>query len=98
MGTVAHHLFSLVGDMGTHSCQPLQRIKGLLGLPLLGPVDHLGFFRDVIHPLLGEGCPDNIPSWILHGLFVAGLNSGTAMNIEAGVPPRSDELDHFLPL
>jgi hypothetical protein len=82
--------------MGTHGGEPLQRIKGLLALPVLGPVDHLGLFRDVGHPLLGEGSPDNIPSQILHGLFVARLNSGAAMNIEAGMTPRHDELDHFI--
>jgi len=89
MTTVVHHLFSLA-LLGTHSCQKHQRIKGLLALPVLGPVDHPGFFRDVIHPLLGKGCPENMLSQILHGLFLACLNSQAAMNIEAGVPPRSD--------
>jgi hypothetical protein len=76
--------------------EPLQRVEVFLILSVLGPVNHLGFIGDVGHPLLGEGCPDNIPSQILHGLFVAGLNSGAAMNIEAGMTPRHDELDHFM--
>ena len=29
-------------------------------------------------------------------VFVAGLNPGAAMDIELGMTPRHDELDHFL--
>jgi len=39
---VTNHLFALIGNMGTHSSEPLQRIKGLLVFSIFRPVEHLG--------------------------------------------------------
>ena len=63
--------------MGARGGKPFQRIKRLLTPAIFGPVNHIGFFRDVGHPLLGKRCPDNISGDVLHGLIVAGLTGST---------------------
>jgi hypothetical protein len=82
--------------MGTHGGKPLQRVKGLLALPVLGSINHLGFIREASHSFLGKGGPDDISGEVLHRFIVARSNPGAAMDIEAGVRPGQDELDHFL--
>jgi len=40
--------------MGAHGGQPLQCLKDLLLLPILGLIDHVGLLGQIGYPLLGK--------------------------------------------
>ena len=56
---------------------------------------HRGLFRDIFHPLLGEGGPNEISGQPLQGSFFAGQDRLPAEDIEPRVSPavhHSDEI------
>ena len=95
LAVIPNHLFASVGNMGTHGGKLLQGIKGFQVLPVFKYVYDLGFKREVGHSFLRERGPDDVSGDVLHGLLISGLNPGAAMDVESGMPPRQDELDHL---
>jgi hypothetical protein len=81
--------------MGAHGCQPLQGVKGFAAICVFRSVNNLGFIREVSHCLLRERGAADVSGDVLHGLIVSGSNSGTAVDIESGVPPRQDKIEYF---
>ena len=68
--------------MGAHSGNPFQGVKDLLLFAVLRLVNNLGFFLDIGHPFLREGCTDNVACEVFQGFFLARLDPGTRENVE----------------
>ena len=49
----------------------------------------------VLHPLLGEGRPDDVASQVLHGRIVVRGYPVAAEDMEAGMPPCGEHVDHL---
>ena len=72
VNSISDHLLALVGYMGTHCGDLLQRIKHPGSLLVFGLVFHLASFPVIGHPFPGERYANNIPGQILHGFFIPG--------------------------
>jgi hypothetical protein len=57
---ITHHLFSSVRDVRTHGGKPFQRREDLGCLAVLGCINDRPLLIQVLHPLLGEGRPDEV--------------------------------------
>jgi len=44
---------------------------------------------------LGKGGADDVPGQILHGVFIARLNSGPAEDVETRMPPVHEHINHI---
>jgi hypothetical protein len=70
-----------------HCGQPLHCGKDLVCLSVLGRIDDSPFLIQILHALLREGRPNDIPRQIFHGHIIAGRYAVAAEDIEAGMFP-----------
>ena len=81
--------------MRTHRGQPFEGGKDFGRLAVLGRIDDLPLLIQVLHPLLGEGRPDDIAGQVFHGRIVIRRNPVSAEDVEAGMPPCGEHVDHL---
>jgi len=86
---ITHHLLAPVRDVRTHRGQPFEGGKDFGRLAVLGRIDDLPLLIQVLHPLLGEGRPNDVTRQIFHGRIVIRRNPVSAEDVEAGMPVRN---------
>ena len=76
--------------------QPFQRREALGCLAVLGSINDRSLLIHVLHPLLGEGRPDDIAGQVFYGGIVIRRNTVSAEDVKAGMPPCGEHGDHLL--
>jgi hypothetical protein len=52
------------------------------------------FISEILHPLLGKGCPDDVPRQVLHRFLFFRLDTVPAEDMKSGMPPCVSENTH----
>jgi len=101
---ISHHLLAPVRDVGAHRGQPFQgrEVPGCRAVS--GCINDRPLLIQVLHPLLGEGRPDDVAGQVLHSRIIVGGDavaaedprSGRGQAVEAGMPPRREHGDQLL--
>jgi len=95
VSVVTHHLLVPVRDVRAHGGQPFHCGEDLGCRAVLGCINDHPLLIQVPHPLLGEGRPDDIAGQVFHGRIVIRRNPVSAEDIEAGMPPCGEHVDHL---
>jgi hypothetical protein len=65
----------MVWNMGAHGGKPFHGVENLLGAAVFGRVDDGSLIGKVLHPLLGEGSPDDVSGQVFHGCVILGRDA-----------------------
>lgn len=81
--------------MGAHGRQPFFRCKDLPVAALFGGMDDGSLLRRIPHPLLGEGCPDDVAAQALRRRFIIRHDALSAEHMKAGVAPSGKQAEQL---
>jgi len=76
--------------MRTHGGESFSGIEDLPIVALFRRIDDGPFLVEVVHPLLGEGCPDDVTGEVLQCCFFFRKDAFTAEDMETGVAPSRE--------
>ena len=93
---IPDRLLPPVRDMGTHGGEPFRCVKDLSEFAAFCRIDDGSLVGEILHPFLGEGCPDDVPSQILNRVVFLRLDTVPAEDMESGMPPCGEHGDNFL--
>ena len=98
---ISNHLLPPVWDMRAHRREPLLGVEDLPVFAVLRRIDDGSFISEILHPLLGKGCPrvpfrvDDVPRQIFNRFLFFQLDAIPAEDMESGMPPSGKHGDHF---